>query len=303
MNYEPRCPDGLTRARFLTGASTLAFLSVLSGCSTNATLQRDVDGFPGIAGIVLRRSSGVIFEKRPRDVFPAASLAKLAVLLATLRYHKTFHSLSMSHIIVSDAAFSATSPYLSVRPGQSAAVTDLLRLMIVESDNLAANILISRLSVDFVDDTSKRYGLKKTAIYGLYSDRVDAPSRATTTPEDMAYLLLLFYRAAESQLPGIDPLSARFAIDLMCRSDRSMIAPDFPSDIALATKTGAVSEVRNLVAIANPYGSDPLFMVVLIKDLRPPHFGDTSAYTAYDQAVDGIRRFTRDAVTHYGERA
>lgn len=289
---------GCSRKGFL-GAGIGAISALVAGCShiTSASVLADIAGIPGTAALLVRRLSGPdLVHVRADDTFPAASLAKLLILVAAIEYSQTQPHGILSRLRVSKGDLVASSPRLHAVAGDVVPMHTLLTAMIESSDNLAANIIISNLTPDHIDAVAKSVGLRDTHIFGYYVDATTASARASTSARDMALLLTYITERARNEKARSTPGYWSFAMSrLLAQRDRGMIPAALPPDLPVANKTGAVEGFRGDAAVLDPYGRSPLLIVTLVKGLVPNERFGRSAITSYGMATVDIRRAARDA--------
>lgn len=199
-------------------------------------------------------------------VFTAASLIKLPVMAALLSGTEA-GTWSLDDRLPLDPASGvggagvvaelADVPDLSVR--------DLLTLMIIISDNTAANLLIDLLGMDAVTSWCARHGMPRTV---LARSMMDAGARARgdenlTTPSDMAVLLTGLARG--------DLLGGRataHALDVLTRQQAGDRLPrHLPRGVRLAHKTGELEGVRHDAGIVLADGRAPIVVVAMTEGM------------------------------------
>jgi len=145
---------------------------------------------------------------------------------------------------------------------------DVLTLMVVLSDNTAANMAIDRLGLDRIDSTIRAAGLRDTWLYKKIAVPAAAPMPADqpqfglgkTTPREMALLMerLATCRLAvdgSAPIPADGPVCGAMLTMLRHQQDRNGL-PRLIENMdtsnggpAIADKTGALNQVRNDVAL------------------------------------------------------
>jgi len=179
------------------------------------------------------------------------------------------------------------SPTIESAPsGTAFAVSTLAHAMITQSDNSAANTLITLLGFDAINATARTAGLRHTQLKRHFLDwtAMVHHSNNLTSPRDMGWLLYSIERGAREGIPTVaQPRSCRRMIDILLQQeDHEKIAAGLPAGVPLANKTGEITGVRSDVGIVDPYGASPYVLAVLTKDL-----------TDYDLGVEAIRRIAR----------
>jgi beta-lactamase class A len=148
------------------------------------------------------------------------------------------------------------------------ALRDVLHLMVVVSDNTAANMAIDRLGLEHINATLRAAGLKDTVLYKKVYVPATGPMPAEqsqfglgkTTAREMASIMERFAECrlgldGSAALPGDGPLCAAMLHMLRSQQDRDGI-PRYLESLdtsehgsAIANKTGALDQVRNDVAL------------------------------------------------------
>lgn len=191
-------------------------------------VQKEIEAFPGTAGVVIRSSSdGVEVRHNPGKVFSSASLIKLGVLF-TLFSKASSGEINLDECVLFDHSASVEGGLLHrVRSGANLRLEDLAILMVAVSDNTAANMLIDRLGMDEINSTVHGLGLVDT-ILGRKMLDFEAKKRGKenfTTAGDVSALLeemhsgsrlplsakerimkILSLQKLNSKLPGLIPV-------------------------------------------------------------------------------------------------
>jgi beta-lactamase class A len=219
----------------------------------DAPLARSVTslgrGFRGIAGIYVRSlSSGAGAAWNARARFPAASTLKVAIAVEVLRE-------------------------LGAKPAPGSPVDSLLRRMLIESDNDAANrleVLLGGSTIGGgarVDELLRALGLADTEMYGGYLRSTQArrpaiPLRVEeqpsfgrgkyTTAFDLARLLADVHYAStgngplSSRVRGFTPSDARYLLYLLAQvGDRGKLGRYLGGRGLLLHKAGWISGARH----------------------------------------------------------
>ena len=245
-----------------------------------------VAAIPGRAAVFAQRVSAAqpAIAIAPTTVFAAASVIKLAIMVAA------YHAAERGEVALDSAArFDAndvvggSETFAHAQPGGSATIGVLLRAMIQQSDNTAANVLIDRFGFATINRVAARAGLKKTRLrrYFLHFSKTHENE---TDAVDIGTLLLAIARGARGESTGIaSARSCRAMVGtLLGQEDREKIARGLPPGVPLANKTGELLGVRHDAGIVDPYGPHPYVLVVLEDELRDQTAG-----------VIGINRISR----------
>lgn len=141
---------------------------------------------PGVLGAYVRNLStgvgaGIGGDRR----FPAASLYKIPVLVEVYRQQRLKGFNWDDELTIGRDDWADGSGVLQARVGDRLRIGELVQLMIVQSDNIAANMLTDLVGASRVNQTMLALGLKNTRII----DRARENASPVTTPEDMGRLL------------------------------------------------------------------------------------------------------------------
>lgn len=203
----------------------------------------------GRVGLVARAlATGEEIQWGAGERFPAASLIKLPVLVEALRQQQE-GALSLDETVpirpedrVGGFGVLKEMPSLA-----TLSLRDLLGLMIVVSDNTAANLCIARVGMAAVNSACRSLGFGGTILQRKMMD-VNARERGQdnfTTPADMAALLEML---AAGRI--LTPAGCAFAIEIMKRQQVNDRLPLLlPAGTAVAHKTGELNGVRHDVGI------------------------------------------------------
>ena len=185
----------------------------------------------------------------------AASMIKL-IVLATFLDAVDQGTLSMEepYVIQSEDIVGGTGSVQSAGAGASYTLAELARLMISESDNVAANVLINRLGMDAVNAEAEKLGLENTHLNRLMMDETAMGRHVENimSAADAAKLLTLIWH---KQLVSAE--ASAFALEaLEAQTDGAGIAEGLPDGTAFAHKTGTLAQVKNdggIVETEKPY--------------------------------------------------
>lgn len=133
---------------------------------------------------------------------------------------------------------------------------ELVRRMIVHSDNTAANILLKRLGITRVNARAERLGLETTRLGGECVDR-----KGVTTAREMGALMGAVMRREILTLKACDAMSA-----LLEATPRTRIAAGVPSELCVGRKGGTLSGMRADAAWVR-FPERPYVFVVILDEL------------------------------------
>lgn len=214
--------------------------------------------------------------------YHAASTMKVPVLIELARrvdagefawdqaipVRNSFRSLVDGSPFVLDAGDDSDST-LYGEIGQEVSVERLARLMIVQSSNLATNLLLERLGPNRVNATVHALGADSMEVLrGVEDGKAYARGlNNTTTARDLARLLaaLLRGRAASSGQ------TRRMVEFLLGQAFNEGIPAGVPSGVRVAHKTGEITAISHDAAIVYPPGRGPYVLVILTKGFADPH--------------------------------
>lgn len=262
-------------------------------------IPQQVNGLWGVTAILLPPARP-FFLLRPDDVFPAASVIKVPILVELYR-QAIEKGLDLGTLTrVTDEFHSNGSGTLQSLSDQVVmTLHDLAVLMIHLSDNTAANVLIARLGRDNINRTMSGLMLERTA---LWTDCIDPAAErsagrpfATTTPRDMANL---FVHLAREDI--LTPAACHDILDLMKRdTNRWRIVGQLPlrSDLVIHHKTGTMHDVYNDVGLVR-FSGGQYVISILSKGIEVPE--DPRWPNAAEEAIAHFSRRVFDQVEQGG---
>lgn len=233
--------DTYQASRFTRPAIVAQQPQQLAPPATEAGLQailREADLPGGTLGVYVRNlptgASASLNADRP---FPAASLIKVPIMVEVFKQQRLKRFSWDDQLVVGREHWTDGSGVLQARVGDSLSIGELLRLMIVQSDNIAANMLTDLVGVDNINQTMAAMGLKNTRMV----DRFRENAMPTTSAEDMGHLLELI---ATGRL--VDAQTSEEAVRLMeQRQAQAWLADGLPWWGKLAHKWGDLPHARH----------------------------------------------------------
>jgi beta-lactamase class A len=241
--------------------------------STLAVVKKSIDGLiqalPGRVGLVVKDlEAGESLAWLPDERFPAASVIKIPVLIEAFRQAEA-NRLSLDERILiqrSDrvGGFGILKELSSV---EAVSLLDLLTLMIVISDNTAANLCIRRVGMDAVNETMATLGLRATV---LQREMMDMAARERgldnfTSAADAARMLELL---ATDQI--LTPENSARALAILFRQQVNDRLPLLlPPVVRVAHKTGELPGIRHDVGVLF-LDNRRVVVAALTKDLATP---------------------------------
>ncbi|HYU21397.1 MAG TPA: serine hydrolase [Chloroflexota bacterium] len=205
-------------------------------------LQRQLPAIGAVGYYVKNLTTGAEAEVNSERVFPAASLYKLPIMVEVIRQVRVRRLSMDQEVVIGREHWVAGSGVLQARVGESLSVRELLRLLIVESDNIAAMTLLDVVGLENVNQTMQGMGLRSTRLMdyrapGAYS----GPGPYTTTPADMG---LLFDVVATGKL--VDTSGSEEALRLLEKKQANeWLSEGLPWWAKLAHKWGDIPSARH----------------------------------------------------------
>jgi len=233
-------------------------LAALGGRSACIVIQLNENGPEGLVAI------------NPNMVFPAASLAKLPILVEVARQVELgLLSWERRYPVPKSARVHGSGVVADLSTDLQPTLRDLAHLMIAISDNTAANMLLYLVGMEAVNSTMQQVGLTSTHLERRFMDFAarKAGRDNWTTPGDMA---LIFSYLCSELLPGRESMLNM----LLRQNDNTILSGYWGEDIPFAHKTGGLEGVLHDAGILYPplpsgiahTPRTPLILVVMTAD-------------------------------------
>jgi beta-lactamase class A len=157
-------------------------------------LQRAVEqaaagGGGSVAVYVWDLNSGASAALDADSSIPAASLFKLPVLVEVLKQERLGRITPDQKFTIRPEHWADGAGVLQSHIGESYTVADLSEIMIAQSDNTAARVLMDAVGVDSINQTMGALGLSHTHIAPLEAEQGKERPDHTTSAHDMGALL------------------------------------------------------------------------------------------------------------------
>jgi len=197
-------------------------------------------------------------------IFPAASIVKVPILL---EYYQQIEedSLDPDEMVVlrAEEVVGGAGILLEMHSGLKLTLRDLVRLMIVISDNTASNMMLDRLGMDDVNAFMKSMGLMDTVIGRKFMIDPNAMfSKNFTSTKDMVKLYDLLFKGEI-----LNRKHTREAVEILSRQQyREKIPLLLPKKLKVAHKTGEISGVRHDCAMIL-HEEKPYSLCILTEEL------------------------------------
>ena len=178
---------------------------------------------------------------RENVVYKSASLIKTPIMLCALEeVEKGRLSLDTKIAVQPKQCVGDEAPV--IKDGTDVPLSVLLEYMITESNNSATNVLIDFLSMDKVNDFSRRVGLCDTVLRRHMLDYEAARNGREnhTSAKDMLRLYTMLYKGE-----GLTPFMCQTALPILLRQkDKELLLFANPAKKA-AHKTGGLSDIAH----------------------------------------------------------
>ncbi len=240
-------------------------MTVSQAQSLDEKIRTAIAGFPGEVGIFAKNlDTGATYALRADDRVRTASTIKLAILAATFAAVNEGKAKWTDLTTLHDADKVSGSGVLGTEftDGDKLPLTDLIHLMIVLSDNTATNLVLDRITADYVNEQMDKLGFRQTRsmrkIRGDGSD-LKAPSgysKAGRDPENAKYgigsttpreIVALLEKIENGQVVNAE--GSREMIKILKRQQDHNGIARHTGDLAVANKAGALDHLRADVGI------------------------------------------------------
>lgn len=204
---------------------------------------------------------GDVYKYNENEKVPSASTIKIPVMAEILRQVKIGKFNLKQRIKVPHSIKVPFSILTLMDDEDTFSLKDIITLMIIQSDNTAANLLIDLAGMDNVNKFIKSCGLKNTI---LQRKMMDSAARQKgyenyTSASDMAVLLEMLYRGEL-----VDEGSSKIMVEIMKNQlDRTMMMLNIPDETAAAHKTGELECLNHDVGIVYHDGFDYIFTMLV----------------------------------------
>ena len=231
--------------------------------------------------------SGRTWMHNPDDLFPAASLIKVPILIATF-YRLRDGGLSLDEkLTISRLNRMGGSGSLKWRPdGTKLTLRDALTHMINESDNTATKMVLERVGIGYVQQQFPRMGLLYTGIYeeGMSIKGGRVAHENYTTAREMEMLLEKIYRGE-----AVDKASSDLMMEILKKPKAvaSRLQKGMPVGWEIAHKTGLLRQACHDSAIFFTPNGDYAITVL------------TGQNASYSQAKDFITKIAHITFENY----
>lgn len=253
-------------------------------------IEAILKSYDGTMGLYVDDLKGNVITRFPDEPFETASTIKvyiLAALFDAIEQNKA----SLKDMLTCEERFWIDGSGIlgSLEVGTTLSVKNVATLMIIVSDNIATNMLIDYLGIDFINSCIQKLGCKDTCLHNVL-DFAKYHQLGTTTPRDYASM---FVRIANRSL--ISPEASQQMWDILSQQHyNSMLVKSLPQYYVdpdnydeqmfwFASKSGSMNACRNDGGIiTTPYGS---YVIVMLNK----NFSDKQYYPDHPATVFGSR--------------
>jgi beta-lactamase class A len=236
------------------------------------SLARTLDGLliplGGRTALAAQRFGGekTAVRLRADEVFPAASLAKLPIAIELMRRIDLGQFTANERLDTSDEPRVGGGGVLDwLDRDVSLTLHELCTLMLITSDNTAANFLLGLLGMGEVNETMSRLKLSHTRLARRFMDmaaRAAHRENETTAGETLTLLALLRGGA----LPGGRQIAEMLTGQLLFEE----LAAWLPADAHLAHKTGSLDDTFHDAGLLSGPGGSCVYVVLTTEQATIP---------------------------------
>jgi beta-lactamase class A len=237
-----------------TTSSTAAFAGAF------APALNDPAGVTWSAAVLDARTGETVWEFEPDSVLKTASVGKLFLLIELARRAEA-GELDLTELVTrTREEWVADSGVWHLLAADSLPIADAAALIGAVSDNLATNVLVRRLGIEAIAETTRALGFVRSALLDRVRDErlpEHPPTLSQGSAGELAALAAGLHRG-EIVSPGV---SARVLGWMALNTDLSMVASAFGLDplahqdedraITLRNKTGTISTARADVGVVS----------------------------------------------------
>ncbi len=225
-------------SRLAAAAVRTPGLDAVRWASLRKNVTRVLGEFTGTVGLVIKDlATGREIRLNENRLFPSASMVKVPIMAACFRAVEEGRlALEETLVLKASDKVRGSGRLRAERSGTSVTVQELLEIMVTESDNTAANMLIDRLGADGLNAAFANMGLTRTR---LERKMMDFRSRRNgvenyTTPGEMAALFEKIYGGA-----CFGPAVSQSCLTLLkAQKVNNRVSRYLPRTVEFAHKTG-----------------------------------------------------------------
>lgn len=255
-----------------------------------ARIAAEIKSYDGKMGLYIDDFHGNVITMNPDEPYETASTIKVYILAALYQAVEQGKA-SLKDMLTCEERFWIDGSGIlgSLEVGTKLSVKNVATLMIIVSDNIATNMLIDYLGIDYINDCIQRLGCKDTKLHNVL-DFAKYRQLGTTTPRDYASMFIriqnrtLISREASEQMWDI--LRQQHYNSMLVKSlpQYYVDADNYDEQLFwFASKSGSMNACRNDGGIiTTPYGS---YVIVMLHK----EFSDKQYYPDHPATVYGSR--------------
>ena len=202
------------------------------------------------------------FAYRADERVPSASVIKLPIMLEAMERVKAgIMDLREIHILTDSEKVGGSGVLNTYAHRSRISYRNLLRLMLVYSDNTATNIFIDELGIDAINARMQGIGLTQSRLNRVMMDTLAAQQGRENyvTAAEMNTLLTKIYRHEVAT-----PALCEDMLSILKENDDSLTIPRLlPPGTVVAHKTGTLAYVRGDAGIV--YADKPFVLTVFVE--------------------------------------
>ncbi len=204
----------------------------------------------------------VSFAYRADERVPSASVIKLPIMLEAMERVKAGKlDLSEIHILTDSEKVGGSGILTTYAHRSRVSYRDLLRLMLIYSDNTATNIFINELGMDAINARMQGIGLTRSRLNRVMMDTLAAQQgrENVVTAGEMNMILAKIYRHEVAT-----PALCGEMLSILKENEDSLTIPRLlPPGTVVAHKTGTLAYVRGDAGIV--YAAQPFVLSVFVE--------------------------------------
>ncbi len=254
-----------------TTLTLFLFLLMVTNASAQSTLSDSLMAYlrrlgPDSARVSMAvqslTDSRVSFAYRADERVPSASVIKLPIMLEAMERVKAgTMDLSEIHILTDSEKVGGSGVLKTYSHRSRISYRELLRLMLIYSDNTATNIFINELGLDAINVRMRDVGLTKSRLSRVMMDTLAAQQGRENyvTAGEMNTLLAKIYRYDVAT-----PALCEDMLSILKENDDALTIPRLlPKGTVVAHKTGTLAYVRGDAGIV--YATQPFVVSVFVE--------------------------------------
>lgn len=203
------------------------------------------------------------------EVFKQASAGKFA-LTDSLTVHQTFKSIADSSEYVLDQSSDSDQEIYEFM-GQKLDIHNLLYRMIIQSSNLATNMIIELVGAENVNQTMRQLGAKDIQVLRGVED-IKAYEKGLNNTTNAYDQMLIYSALAEDKITDVKSSKEMVGI-LLDQQFNEVIPARLPKDVKVAHKTGSITGVQHDAGVVYLPDGRKYVLVLLSKGLEDEKAG------------------------------